>query len=192
MRNKLDGSTFRERTFAMPELRKWEKKAKDRIAAAIEVHRAAPDPYEHFLFHNRTRREIALLSASVWPARQAFVPYLSPDLASFCLSLPRDFTQNGCFHDRVIAHSFPNFLIGYANGRETRWRRQGAIEKLRSVGEALVESAKLGMANLAGEPTRLFRAAQNPTEAQLYVWRAYRSALNAVSSPAKARRFLVR
>jgi hypothetical protein len=177
-RNSYDRTSFHDRTSAMPELRSYEERARQRIAEEVSRFRDAPDPYAHFTFANRTRREIALLSGMMLPAAQCFVPYLDVELAAFCQSLPESLTSDGRFHDRVITRSYPEQELPYAAASDVKWTRRTAAQKIRMGLEALREARRISVLEALREPRRQLRILTNARESAVYFWRAYAAALS--------------
>lgn len=82
--------------------------ARDHVAAAIARYDAAPDPYQMFWMFHRTRREISFVpQAILGSAERVFCPYLDPDFAEFCLSLPYAVTRDQQLHNDAIARAYP-------------------------------------------------------------------------------------
>jgi asparagine synthase (glutamine-hydrolysing) len=82
----------------------------DRIAQAIRVFEAAPDPYQAFWFWNRTRREISFVSTGILGgAAMIACPFLSPEFVELGLSLPFSVTRDQRLHDDAIAQAYPDF-----------------------------------------------------------------------------------
>lgn len=102
-------------TLYSPEL---EEAAVARIAAAIRVFDAAPDPYQAFWFWNRTRREISFVSTGILGgAAMVACPFLSPEFVELGLSLPFSVTRDQRLHDDAIATAYPDYAdIPYDTG----------------------------------------------------------------------------
>ncbi|MFX0540183.1 asparagine synthase-related protein [Roseovarius sp. S4756] len=127
----------------------------------------APDPYQMFWMYHRTRREINFVPQAILStASPVFCPYLDPDFASFCLSLPYSVTRDQMLHDDVIARAYPAFAdIPFAAGFAVPAPRGGgARHKLRSMVDVLHITAALGPRAMAERraflrpPPRLKRA----------------------------------
>ena len=90
----------------------------DHMGRAIAQYADAPDPYQMFWMFHRTRREINFVPQAILsPARQVFTPYLDPEFARFCLSLPYSVTKDQMLHDDAIARGFPEMSdIPYQEG----------------------------------------------------------------------------
>lgn len=104
----------------------------ERIAQAVRAYDSAPDPYQAFWFHHRTRREIAFVSTSIMGgASQVFCPYLDPDFVDLGLSLPWSVTCDQKLHDDAIFRAFPAFAdIPFAAGfvsQPLAWLRPGRL-----------------------------------------------------------------
>lgn len=95
-----------------------EDAAMARIADAIRVFDAAPDPYQAFWFWNRTRREISFVSTGILGgAAMVACPYLSPEFVELGLSLPFAVTGDQRLHDDAIARAYPDYAdIPYEAG----------------------------------------------------------------------------
>ena len=95
-----------------------EDAAMSRIADAIRVFDAAPDPYQAFWFWNRTRREISFVSTGILGgAAMVACPYLSPEFVELGLSLPFSVTGDQRLHDDAIARAYPDYAdIPYEAG----------------------------------------------------------------------------
>lgn len=95
-----------------------EEAAIARIAQAIRVFDAAPDPYQAFWFWNRTRREISFVSTGILGgAAMVACPFLSPEFVELGLSLPFSVTRDQKLHDDAIAMAYPTFAdIPYEAG----------------------------------------------------------------------------
>jgi len=95
-----------------------EEAALDRIASAIAEFQDAPDPFQGFLFWNRTRREIAFVSTTIMGgAPMVFCPYLDPEMIELGLSLPYSLTRDGKLRDDAINRAFPGFAdVPFAEG----------------------------------------------------------------------------
>lgn len=111
-----------------------------RIAAAVQVFEAAPDPYQAFWFWNRTRREISFVSTGVLRgAAMVSCPFLSSEFVELGLSLPFSVTRDQKLHDDAITQAYPDFAdIPYEDGfrsqplpRLRRGRLTNAIDNLR-------------------------------------------------------------
>jgi asparagine synthase (glutamine-hydrolysing) len=120
-----------------PEL---EDAAMARIADAIRVFEAAPDPYQAFWFWNRTRREISFVSTGILGgAAMVGCPFLSPEFVTLGLSLPFSVTRDQKLHDDAIARAYPAYAdIPYEAGfrsqplpRLRRGRLTNVIDRLR-------------------------------------------------------------
>jgi asparagine synthase (glutamine-hydrolysing) len=98
-----------------PEL---EEAAIARIADAIRVFDAAPDPYQAYWFWNRTRREISFVSTGILGGAAAVAcPFLSTEFVELGLSLPFPVTGDQKLHDDAIAKAYPGFAdIPYEAG----------------------------------------------------------------------------
>jgi asparagine synthase (glutamine-hydrolysing) len=123
-----------------------------RIAAAIRVFDAAPDPYQAFWFWNRTRREISFVSTGILGgAAMVACPFLSPEFVELGLSLPFSVTRDQKLHDDAIAKAYPDFAdIPYEAGfvsqplPRLRWGRvQNALDGVR-----IAAMAQPGLASL--------------------------------------------
>lgn len=117
-----------------------EDAATARIAEAIRVFEAAPDPYQAFWFWNRTRREISFVSTGILGgAAMVGCPFLSPEFVTLGLSLPFAVTRDQKLHDDAIARAYPAFAdIPYEAGfrsqplpRLRRGRVSNVIDRLR-------------------------------------------------------------
>lgn len=95
-----------------------EEAAIARIADAIRVFDAAPDPYQAFWFWNRTRREISFVSTGILGgSAMVACPFLSPEFVELGLSLPFAVTRDQKLHDDAIARAYPDFAdIPYEAG----------------------------------------------------------------------------
>lgn len=119
----------------------------DYLGATIAKYADAPDPYQMFWMYHRTRREINFVPGAILsPAETVFCPYLDPDFAAFCLSLPYSVTRDQLLHDDVIAGAYPRFAdIPFASGFPAPTAsRGGARHKLRSVADVLRITATMG------------------------------------------------
>ncbi|WP_281967823.1 asparagine synthase-related protein [Roseovarius nanhaiticus] len=119
----------------------------DYLGRAIAQYADAPDPYQMFWMYHRTRREINFVSQSILSgADQVLCPYLDPDFAEFCLSLPYSVTRDQLLHDDVIAGAYPDYAdIPYAAGFAAPSARGGGMaHKLRSGVDMLRITAALG------------------------------------------------
>lgn len=118
--------------------------ALDYLSRTIERHAGFADPYTAFLFFSRTRREIALApTAMLSTARAVVCPYVSADLIRFLLSLPREITRGGQFHDEIIARAFPQMDgLAYATTAR-RWSRQPIRSHVAKVLRSLQLSASI-------------------------------------------------
>lgn len=90
----------------------------ERIAKAIQVFDAAPDPYQAFWFYNRTRREISFTATAVMGgAEMVFCPYLDPEFVELGLSLDWSVTRDQKLHDDAIFSAYPGFSdIPFSSG----------------------------------------------------------------------------
>ena len=128
-----------------------EEAAIDRIAQAIRVFDAAPDPYQAFWFWNRTRREISFVSTGILGgAAMVACPFLSPEFVELGLSLPFAVTRDQRLHDDAITRAYPRFAdipyeSGFRSQRLPRLRR-GRLDNVLDV----VRVAALAQPGLAG------------------------------------------
>jgi len=135
-----------------------DEEARDHVAAAIARYDAAPDPYQMFWMFHRTRREINFVPQAILSgADRVFCPYLDPDFAGFCLTLPYAVTRDRQLHNDVIARAWPEvadipYQEGFSQGR--RHRAPLAV-RLRTARDAL---ALAGQAGTGGSVAALRRA----------------------------------
>ncbi|MFD0858016.1 asparagine synthetase B family protein [Roseovarius aquimarinus] len=119
----------------------------DYLGETIAAYADAPDPYQVFWMYHRTRREINFVPQAILaPATPVFCPYLDPDFAEFCLSLPYAVTCDQMLHDDVIARAYPDFAdIPYAAGfRAPAPQGGGAMHKLRGALDVMRITAAMG------------------------------------------------
>lgn len=113
--------------------------ARDHVAAAIARYDAAPDPYQMFWTFHRTRREISFVPQGILgSAERVFCPYLDPEFAEFCLSLPFAVTRDRQLHDDAIARAYPAvadipYLEGFAETPARRAPLATRITNLRDI-----------------------------------------------------------
>lgn len=110
-----------------------ERRAVERVAAEMSLHENAPNPVSSFVFHNRTRREIALMPiCMLGEGVDASLPYLDADLYDFFMSLPfEEFGDQG-FHDEVIRKAYPEQAhLPYAENTKRHVAREFPREALR-------------------------------------------------------------
>jgi asparagine synthase (glutamine-hydrolysing) len=106
------------------------KTAKTRIISELAVHANSHNPLTSFHFWNRTRREIALYSFSMYEGiAQPVAPYLDNDVVNLLLGLPAIIIADGRFHTETIAATYPQWAdIGYERAEDapfdrSYWRR---------------------------------------------------------------------
>jgi len=82
--------------------------AETRLAAAIQPHLAAPNPFGSYFFAHRTRRDIAASPIALLGAMapQA-APFLDPSLLAFLRSLPFAFTASADLRREAIRRAYP-------------------------------------------------------------------------------------
>ena len=99
------------------------------VFEALRDKAAYPCPGSAFLFWERTRREIALIPASLWAtAPQVMCPFLDPRLVAFWLSVPPEYTDLQPIHDEMIRRAYPAhhdlpFAEDFADRDSSRRRR---------------------------------------------------------------------
>jgi hypothetical protein len=168
--------------------------ARDRIAACLRQYAHTPDPYSQFLFWTRTRREISLgPSAMLDTAEAIYCPYLDPELARFCMSLPMQVTADGQFHDHVIRHSFPDVRVPYHDELNAILPRPPVLAKAKAIIAAIRASASaFGPTALVSEPADQIAMLASRKHKRSYAWRTYHRVLSAISSAGAAAGFLNR
>lgn len=167
--------------------------ARQQIALCLQQYRQAADPYPHFLFWSRTRREISLVpSAILGTAKAVFCPYLDPALANFCLSLPSHVTADAKFHDHIIQKSFPELRLPYQDDMKPHYPRPPVAAKMKSIMDGVISASVFGLRGLLGEPLDQLRMLASRNHRRLHVWRTYHRVLDAVSDRQKAIQFLSR
>ncbi|WP_147438865.1 asparagine synthase-related protein [Roseovarius spongiae] len=137
----------------------------EHIGRAVAAYADAPDPYQVFWMYHRTRREINFVpQAILGKAEIVFCPYLDPDFARFCMSLPYTVTRDQMLHDDVIARAYPDYAdIPFAEGFAAPPPRGGSLtHKLRSARDVLSLTRAFGNVPggaraLMGEPAKLRR-----------------------------------
>jgi asparagine synthase (glutamine-hydrolysing) len=141
-----------------------------------------PDPHSHFMFWQRTRREIGLApGAMLANARQVLCPYLDPALVEFCLALPDQVTADGTFHDRVIRHSYPEIAVPYHDQFNRVLPRPPLTAKLHAIMDAVASKATLGMTATLREPFDQARMLIDRRHKDLHFWRTYHQVIKAAS-----------
>lgn len=167
--------------------------AKERIADSLNARTGSADPYAHFVFSERTRREISLApNAMLSSARQVFAPYLDPDLVELCLSLPYDITKDGQFHDHVIASSFPDFDVPYNEAFVGAWPRPTIGRRIGRALEAIAASRLWSASAMPREAARQGRLLLQPHRSARYIWETYYETLRAVQDREHATNYLKR
>lgn len=153
------------------------------IVECYDQYSDQPDPYSHFFFWQRTRREIGLApGAMLTTAKHVLCPYLDPALVEFCLSLPDEVTEDGTFHDRVIRHSFPEIDIPYHDQFERILPRPPLAAKIRAIGDAVLSKSALGLSAMLREPIDQARMLVDARHKRLHFWRTYHDVLRSVSA----------
>lgn len=194
---RIRGLTLQEVTAAMPALREFVPQARERLATFMSRFEDKADPFAHFMFWTRTRREISLAPGAVLSsARQVLTPYLDPDLAEMCLDLPYDFTSDGKFHDRAIKASFPDFDVPYQSAFVPSTPQSSVRDRLRSRLRMSVDgiraNAMVGPKATLNEAVRQIAMPVSSRRTRMYVWDTYVEALEAVSSKRGAAKYLAR
>ncbi|MFU1476988.1 hypothetical protein ACM25N_04500 [Roseovarius sp. C7] len=122
----------------------------DHVGRAIAQYADAPDPYQMFWMFHRTRREINFVPQAILsPARRVYTPYLDPEFARFCLSLPYRVTKDQMLHDDAIARAYPEMAdIPFQDGfTEPPASSCGFAHKFRNVKAAWRVSSALSQRN---------------------------------------------
>ncbi|MBK8018466.1 MAG: hypothetical protein IPK20_18215 [Betaproteobacteria bacterium] len=104
--------------------------ARERIIRELASHADCHNPLTSFYFWNRTRREIALYTFSMFEGiAQPVAPFLDDDLVPFLLALPAEHVIDHTFHTETISAAYPRWshieYEHYDEGQDARsyWRR---------------------------------------------------------------------
>jgi asparagine synthetase B (glutamine-hydrolysing) len=157
------------------------KHARQSIIDCYESYSDQTDKNCHFMFWQRTRRETGLApGALLSTASNVFCPYLDPELAEFCLSLPDEVTADGDFHDRVIQHSFPDIDIPYHDQLKRILPAPPLTAKARAIGDAVLAKSSIGIGAMMREPFHQARMLMDKKYKSLYFWRTYHEVIQSL------------
>ena len=190
--DRITGTTVHERIGPQPGITRCLAEARDFLAASLNKYEGAADPYTQFLFWTRTRREIALIPASILGnVKFVYCPYLDPGLVEFAASLPFDATKDGKFHDAVIEREFPEYSnVPFHDALDANWGRPSIGRKLRELIEGVGAAAAIGTGALMVEPFNQVRMLVDRKHKSLNPFRSHRKSLAALGSPASTKRYM--
>jgi asparagine synthase (glutamine-hydrolysing) len=156
--------------------------ARRQIIECYDSFSEQPDQHSHFMFWQRTRREIGLAPGAILStAKHVLSPYLDPALVEFCLSLPDAVTEDGTFHDRVIAHSYPEIHVPYHDQLKRILPRPPLTAKVSAIGDAVLSKATIGILAMAREPFDQVRMLVDGRYKNLHFWRTYHQVVKSTS-----------
>jgi len=91
--------------------RRWHRSlASDALRAELQRHAHQPNPIGSFMFWNRTRRILPLVSWGLYAAvATVFAPYLDRDVFDFLTSLPGTMLADRQFHNDAIRRAYPRY-----------------------------------------------------------------------------------
>lgn len=172
--DKVSGNSIRDRILGLQVGDDAIEHARLQIVACYDKYSEQPDPYSHFFFWQRTRREIGLApGAMLSSAKHVLCPYLDPALVEFCLALPDEITADGKFHDHVIRHSFPEVDIPYHDQFKPILPAPPLTVKAYSMADAVLSKFNLGVLAMAKEPFSQVRMLVDRRYKGLHFWRTY-------------------
>lgn len=118
----IHGEMFKKMSYSL---------ARDYLLEELKRYKDCHNPVQHFIFQNRTRREITLSPFGILQnIQKVHCPYLDKDLGVFLMSLPLDVLRDSTFHSETIARAYPKFAnIPFAKSGQQRTHAQNIINQ---------------------------------------------------------------